>query len=286
MRTVKSKYKAPYGEMGGFTSYVFIPSRAVPIDSIEPFIVFNHHGPQHFKPNNTGLPFGPHPHKGFETVTFIEEGSVKHEDSTGYKSVINAGGVQWMTAGKGIIHNESATEEFQITGGDMEISQLWINLPAKYKNAEPNYVGLQKENIPVVDLDNGKVHVHLVSGSWDGKKAPIQSLTDVFMSTINLKRGGKLNTKVPKDHNIFFFVVKGNITVNGETADARELVVFNNDDEDIQMEATDDSLIYFGHAKPNNERIVAHGPFVMNSEQEINQAITEYHQGKMGVWSH
>ncbi len=282
MRTINAVYRAGYTDYDGLDTYAVMPREHFPIESIEPFIFLNHHGRQVYPASNRGLPFGPHPHKGFETVTFIVEGELVHEDSTGYKSNIKAGGIQWMTAGKGIIHSETSSEEFLEKGGPLEILQLWVNLPAKHKNTPPAYIGLQQEEVPDISLDKGKVIVHLVSGKFGEHVAPIQSPGDVNLSSISFKQGGKLEVSVPKEHTILFYIVSGTLEVNGENVEMHELVDFNKDGETITMTAKEDSLILFGHTIPTNEPIAAHGPFVMNTQEEIRQAFVEYQKGEMG----
>jgi redox-sensitive bicupin YhaK (pirin superfamily) len=220
-----------------------------------------------------------------ETVTFILEGDIMHKDSGGHESVIAAGGVQWMTAGKGLIHAETSSKTFKDNGGGLEILQLWLNLPARLKMTSPQYVGLQREEIPSISLDEGKVTINLISGSWDNTKGAFESLTGVHMSTIYLKPDGKVKLQAPVEHTIFFYVVRGKLIVNGEQVEARHLVEFNNDSEHLRVEASTDSVILFGHARPLNEPVVAQGPFVMNTEQEIHEAYEDYRQGKFGTWS-
>jgi redox-sensitive bicupin YhaK (pirin superfamily) len=149
----------------------------------------------------------------------------------------------------------------------------------------PQYVGLQREEIPSISLDEGKVTINLISGNWDNTKGAFKSLTGVYMSTIYFKPNGKVKLQAPAEHTIFFYVVRGKLTVNGEQAEARQLVEFNNDSEDLRVEAATDSVILFGHALPLNEPVVAQGPFVMNTEQEIHEAYEDYRQGKFGRWS-
>lgn len=286
MRSVLATYRAGYTDYSGLDTYAAMPGPHLPIETFEPFIFLNHHGHQVFKPHNHGLPFGPHPHKGFETVTFIVEGDLIHKDSTGYSSQINAGGIQWMTAGKGIIHSEQSSQEFKEKGGPVEILQLWVNLPARLKDTPPAYVGLQEDQVPEISLDGGKVTVNLVSGSWGGIKAPIQSISDVQTATIRMQKGGKLNIEVPAERRILFYIIKGMADVNGSEVEMHELVDFGFDDTQISVTAKEDSLILFGHALPNNEPIAAHGPFVMNTQEEIRQAFVDYQQGKLGTWQH
>lgn len=282
MRTVKAKHKAVYEPIAGLVTYRAMPTHTVPMNLLDPFIFLNHHGRQEYMPHNNGLPFGPHPHRGFETVTFILEGDLTHKDSTGTVSVIKEGGVQWMTAGSGLIHAEVSSPEFKAKGGPLEILQLWVNLPAKYKMTEPKYVGLQANDIPAVDLDNGKVTVHILSGNWNGTKGPFEPLTDIQLSVIYFRQGGKYDIKVPQDKNIFLYIVKGALKVNNELGTMHELIEFNHDGEELQMQATADAIILFGYATPFNEAVVAYGPFVMNSREEIQQAYEDMKKRK--VW--
>ncbi|WP_242929342.1 pirin family protein [Pontibacter vulgaris] len=282
MRKIKKKHKAMYAPMDDLVTYRALPTREV--EYIDPFLFLNHHGPQVYKPGNRGLPFGPHPHRGFETLTFILDGDIMHQDTGGGKDVIEAGGVQWMTAGSGLIHAEISSDKFKKEGGPLEILQLWFNLPAKYKMTAPKYIGLQKDKIPVVTLDNGKVNVNVVSGSWGEVQAPIQSLSDINMVSIEMKAGGTFVYNIPSERNIFFYVVRGSVKVNGETADKLTLVEFENQGKEVKVEALEDAYILFGHALPYNEPVVSHGPFVMNTEQEIREAFQDYQLGKMGQW--
>lgn len=285
LKKVYAVYRAGYTDYSGLDTWRVMPNRNIEIDTLDPFLFLNHHGPQVFKPFNEGLPFGPHPHKGFETVTFIVEGDLVHKDSTGFSSNIRAGGIQWMTAGSGIIHSELSSDEFREFGGPIEILQLWINLPSHLKNSPPNYIGLQKSDIPIIQ-ENELVRVHLIAGKWSDEVAPIQSLSHVQMCTIDVYQGGKLSVSVPEEKTILFYVIRGKIRVNGSEAEKNDLVEFEKSGEAIEVEASEDALLIFGYASPTNEPVVAHGPFVMNSEEEIRQAYVDYHAGRFGVWPH
>ena len=280
MRTIKRTYKAEYRPIADLITYSPMPTRS--LDMIDPFLFLNHHGPQRYQPNNNGLPFGPHPHRGMETVTFILDGDIAHKDSGGNKSVIESGGVQWMTAGSGLIHAEVSSEKFKKEGGDLEILQLWVNLPAKMKMSKPSYRGLQKGEIPTTTFDDEKVTAQVVSGELNGTEGAFETLTDVHLSTIFFKTGGVLSTKVPESHNILCYLIKGEMKINGEIVPSLHLVEFNNDHEELRIEATADSTLLFGHAEPFKEPVVARGPFVMNTMEEINEAYEDYQQGKMG----
>jgi redox-sensitive bicupin YhaK (pirin superfamily) len=275
MRTIRKQYRALREDIGELHTWRPLPNDE--IEQIDPFLFLNHHGPQVYPPRNRGLPFGPHPHRGFETVTFIVEGSLTHRDTGGHESVIAAGGVQWMTAGRGLEHEEVSPPEFLERGGPLEILQLWINLPSRLKFTEPRYVGLQKDEI--ASFDNGGVTVNLISGEWSGHRGPIESLTDVHMMTVALTAGSRIVLPAPRGRNVFFYVVRGKLTIG----EAFHLVDWNEDGDEIEVEAIDDSFILFGHAKPYGEPVVAHGPFVMNTREEIVQAIRDYQAGKFGA---
>ena len=282
MRTIKKIHQAESAPIADLITYRALPTGS--LDHIDPFLFLNHHGYQIYPPNNQGLPFGPHPHRGFETVTFILKGDLAHKDSSGAESVIKEGGVQWMTAGKGLIHAEVSSEEFKKNGGELEILQLWVNLPAKYKMVEPAYTGLAKQDIPSIELDNGKVVIDVVSGNWGGTNGAFTPLTDIQLAVVRLDTGGNYKKAIPADRNIFFYVVKGKLMVNGQQAGIHGLVEFNHDDTAIEIQALEDSIVLLGHALPFNEPIVAYGPFVMNSEEEIQQAYEDYQQGLFGIW--
>ncbi|MDB5245906.1 MAG: pirin family protein [Segetibacter sp.] len=282
MRTIKAKHKAIYEPIADLVTYRAMPTPTVPMNMLDPFIFLNHHGWQEYLPHNAGLPFGPHPHRGFETVTFILEGDLTHKDSTGMVSVIKKGGVQWMTAGSGLIHAEVSSPEFKAQGGPLEILQLWINLPAKHKLTLPKYIGLQAEDIPVAKYDHEKVKAHIVSGNWNGVQGAFEPLTDIHLSFIDFKEGGKFDIKIPKEQNVFLYIVKGEIKVNGDDARIHHLIEFNHDGQMIEMKATTDAIILFGYATPFHEPFFAYGPFVMNTREEIQQAYEDMKNGKFG----
>jgi redox-sensitive bicupin YhaK (pirin superfamily) len=282
MRTIKKIHHAENSPIADLQTYRALPNRT--IDHIDPFLFLNHHGHQVYPKNNRGLPFGPHPHRGFETVTFILQGDLAHKDSSGAESVIRAGGVQWMTAGRGLIHAEVSSADFLKNGGDLEILQLWLNLPAKYKMVDPSYRGLQKEDIPAVTTDNGKVTIHSVSGKWEGVQGAFSPRVDVQLAVISFKQNGVLKVSIEADRNIFYYVVKGSVLVNGQKAAMHELVEFDNDGAQIETKSLEESVILFGHALPFDEPVVAQGPFVMNTEDEIEQAYSDYRKGAFGEW--
>jgi redox-sensitive bicupin YhaK (pirin superfamily) len=273
-RTVRRQYPALSDDIGDLRTQRPLPNAE--LDQIDPFLFLNHHGPQVYPPGNHGLPFGPHPHRGFETVTFILEGSLAHRDTGGHESVIHAGGVQWMTAGRGLEHAELSPDEFKRHGGPLEILQLWVNLPARLKFVEPRYTGLQRDEIPSIGRDG--VAVQLISGDLDGQRGPVESLTGVHMMTLEMTAGARITLPVPQGRNIFCYVVRGDLNVGA----AMHLVDFNDDGDAVELEARSNAVVLFGHAEPYGEPVVAHGPFVMNTHAEIVQAFRDYQAGLFG----
>jgi redox-sensitive bicupin YhaK (pirin superfamily) len=252
------------------------------VEQVDPFLFLNHHGPQLYPPNNRGLPFGPHPHRGFETVTFILEGELMHRDSGGHESIIRAGGVQWMTAGSGLVHAELSPDEFKRKGGPLEILQLWVNLPSRLKMTKPRYQGVQSEEIPALDAADGKARIAIVSGEWNGKRGPVDSITGNFMTTIQMTSGARLDFGELEGRGLFLYVVSGTIRANDRDVPQHHLVELGVSGDELAIEATSDARLLFGHGAPIGEPVVAHGPFVMNTVDEIRQAIIDYQAGKFG----
>jgi redox-sensitive bicupin YhaK (pirin superfamily) len=283
MRSILNIHNAVYDPIADLVTYRALPTAS--IQYVDPFLFLNHHGPQTYPPNNHGLPFGPHPHRGFETVTFVIDGDIFHKDSSGNQGTILPGGVQWMTAGSGLIHAEVSSKEFKKNGGKLEILQLWVNLPARHKMAKPSYTNLQKLDIPTVKESGNDVVVHVVSGGWHGTAGAYQSISDVHVSIIEIRNKGKLTFEIDKERNVFFYVIRGGLQVNGSTASQRQLVQFDNDEAGFDITALEDSLILIGHALPFNEPVVAEGPFVMNTREEIVQAYADFRDGKLGIWN-
>lgn len=253
-------------------------------DTIDPFLLLHHHGPMNLPPQNSGMPFGPHPHRGFETVTWIVSGHLVHKDSHGFHSKIEEGGVQWMTAGRGLIHNEFVEQSFKENGGELELLQLWINLPAKLKMQQPHYTGLQKKDIPVITSVDGKSEVAVAGGNWNGNKGAINSLTGINAFLIKVKEGGNIDIAVEETRNVLFYVLRGNVTVNGATAGDRSMVLFNNGGDAINIKASSDAIILYCNGLPLNEPVAWHGPYVMNTQTEIMEAMRDERMGKFGFY--
>jgi hypothetical protein len=262
-----------------------VTRRPVPgpgIAQVDPFLFLNHHGPQTYGRNNNGLPFGPHPHRGFETVTFILDGELMHRDSGGHESIIHAGGVQWMTAGAGIVHAEISPADFRRVGGQIEILQLWVNLPRRLKMTAPAYTGLQRESIPAIAADEGRASVNLVSGAWQGRTGPVASLTGIFMTTIEMRPGAQLAFDGLAGRAVFLYAVSGALTVNGAALDEHALVELDIAGDRVDLKSANGVRLLFGHGAPIGEPVFAYGPFVMNTEQDIRDAIRDYQSGRFG----
>jgi quercetin 2,3-dioxygenase len=280
-RTLKSVHHAYRDDIADLKTQRPLPGPG--LSDLNPFLFLNHHGPQVYAPNNRGLPFGPHPHRGFETVTFMIDGSLAHSDTGGHESVIDAGGVQWMTAGSGLIHAELSPRSFREQGGALEILQLWLNLPAKLKMTAPRYVGLQKDELPVVGTADGSAEVQLISGEYQGVRGPVQSLTGTFMSIVRLAAGGQLKFDGLSGRVVFLYVVRGSITIGTQQVTQFNLAELHDDGDTLELLADDAAIVLFGHAEPIDEPIAARGPFVMNTAEELNQAFVDFHAGKFNV---
>jgi redox-sensitive bicupin YhaK (pirin superfamily) len=280
-KTIMRAHAALRDDIADLTTRRPVPGRDV--EQIDPFLFLNHHGPQVYAPHNRGLPFGPHPHRGFETVTFILTGELAHVDSAGHESVIKEGGIQWMTAGSGLVHAEISPEEFKRRGGPLEILQLWVNLPPRLKMTAPRYVGLQRPEIPAIATPDGKGTVNLVSGEYLGRKGGMEPLLDIFLATVELTAGARVSFPGVARRNVFLYVVRGAIEVAGAPAPHWHLIELNEDGDTVDLEATTDAVLLFGHAEPIGAPVVAYGPFVMNTREEIMQAMSDYQAGKFNA---
>jgi hypothetical protein len=280
-KTIKRAHPAMRDDIADLTTRRPVPGQDV--EQIDPFLFLNHHGPQVYAPRNRGLPFGPHPHRGFETVTFILTGELAHRDSAGHESIIKEGGIQWMTAGSGLVHAEISPEDFMRKGGPLEILQLWVNLPPRLKMTQPRYIGLQRDEIPAIRTPDGKGVVNLTSGEYLGQKGAMQPLLDIFMSTVELEPGARVTFTGVAQRNVFLYVVRGEVKVAGEPAPHWHLIELNENGDSVEIEAGTDAVLLFGHAEPIGAPVVAYGPFVMNTREEIMQAIQDYQAGKFNA---
>ena len=251
-----------------------------------PFLMLDYAAPYEFSPNEARSPrgVGQHPHKGFETVTIAYHGEVAHRDSSGGGGIIYEGDVQWMTAGSGIIHEEFHSENFSKKGGLFEMVQLWVNLPAKDKNTPPRYQHLAKAGIPVVEFPDEAGCLRLIAGEYKGVKGAADTFTEMNVWDIVLNASKKAVLEIPEAHNLSMVVLWGNVTLNGkEQADAGQLVGFEKSGGNVHIEAGSEEVkILLLSGVPIDEPVVGYGPFVMNTAEEIRQAISDFKSGKFG----
>jgi redox-sensitive bicupin YhaK (pirin superfamily) len=279
-RTLRALHPALRDDIADLTTRRPLPGPRLPM--LDPFLFLNHHGPQSYPPGNRGLPFGPHPHRGFETVTFILDGALAHLDSGGHESVIEAGGVQWMTAGRGLVHAEISPEAFKRTGGRLEILQLWVNLPSRLKMTAPAYTGVQAPEIPKLPAGEGAT-LELVAGRFGETDGPIESLTGVFMSVLRLAPGARAILPAPRGRTVFLYAVQGGFACGGTEVPAFTLAEVADDACEVGLAAGPEGAVaLFGHADPIEEPVAAHGPFVMTTREEILQAVRDYQAGLFG----
>jgi redox-sensitive bicupin YhaK (pirin superfamily) len=282
-RTVAHLLYAEKMDMGGMPIRQPFPTRNV--QQIDPFLLLHHADvkvPSHVKPDHAGV--GPHPHRGFSPVTFIFKGGVHHRDSRGNDSVIYAGGAQWMNAGMGVIHSERPPVDIHDIGGRQEIIQLWINTPAAHKMDEPKYFPVTAEDAPQTKLDNGNILLKVFSGEVAGVKGTIPSHTEVNAATLEMKKGGRFSAQLPVDHNVVIYLLDGKINLDGYgLVEGLNAVVFKRDGDGVAFEALEDTRILLLTGKPLDEKVVSHGPFVMNDQTQILEAMRDYQMGKMGV---
>lgn len=282
-RTVSRLLYAHQVDMGGMPIRQPLPTQNV--QQIDPFLLLHHanvKAPSHIKPDHAGI--GPHPHRGFSPVTFIFKGGVHHRDSRGNDSTIYAGGAQWMNAGMGILHSERPPHDIHEIGGRQEIIQLWINTPAKNKMDQPAYYPLSAEEAPVFINDDGKVDGRVFSGEVFGVTGPIPSQTIVNAATLEFKKEGKISISLPADHNALIYLLDGKLKVEGfGMVEELHIVHFKNDGEGITLEGLEDTRILLLSGLPLNEPVVSHGPFVMNNQTQIMEAMRDYQMGKMGI---
>ncbi|MDO6461852.1 pirin family protein [Granulosicoccaceae sp. 1_MG-2023] len=249
---------------------------------VSPFLLLDYAGPHHFEPTTQKRGVGAHPHRGFETVTIVYEGAVSHRDSAGGGGTIGAGDVQWMTAGAGVIHEEFHSEDFARRGGDFEMVQLWVNLPAKDKMTGARYQSIADAQIPRVSLPGEAGTARLIAGEYDGTRGAAETFSELNVWDLRLRAGKTVLLALPPTHTASLFVLRGAVQVGEKRVAAAELAVFENSDAQLQFQTTDDTLAVLLSGEPLNEPIAAHGPFVMNSREELLQAMRDYQSGQFG----
>ena len=251
--------------------------------SISPFLLLDYAGPAAFPATEQRRGVGEHPHRGFETVTIVYQGEVEHRDSAGNHGRIGPGDVQWMTAASGIVHEEMHGRDFAEKGGTLEMLQLWVNLPAKFKMAAPAYQDILDSRIPALALPDHAGTIRVIAGEFAGTRGPARSFTPINLWDLKLEAGRKVELNLTEGHSAQLLILRGNVELNGvEEAGPAMLASFDRSGSRLSLQARDEARVLLMSGEPIEETIVGYGPFVMNSEQEIDRAIEDYRSGKMG----
>ncbi|WP_443945420.1 pirin family protein [Pedobacter sp. AW1-32] len=283
IKQIKNILKAPAPHMvgDGFRVHNFFPS-GYKID-MSPFFLLDYGSKIEFSARKEPRGVGLHPHRGFETVTFAYHGAVAHHDSFGNTGKIFPGDVQWMTAASGILHKEYHEENYSLNGGPFQMVQLWVNLPAKDKMSKPKYQAIKQADMPVYNLPDNGGKIEIIAGEYQHQKGIAKTFTPIQVYHARLNKGANTNFSFPANFNTAFMIIEGAVKLNGDQiACADNLVHFGNAGERIEVEAVDNCVILVLSGAPIHEPIVQYGPFLMNTEAEIKQAIDDYNQGRFG----
>lgn len=283
LKTIQKKVGSPLVNMGPIRLRQPIPTEG--IKNVDPFILLHHYGPYAISEFNNPFDLGPHPHRGFEPITLLFKGEQLHRDSLGNEMLVKAGDVQWTTAGRGVIHAEGPTKEFVKKGGELEGIQLWLNLPAEKKMIPANYQHIKSEDMPIIDNEENSIELKIVAGEQQEKKGLVKTQTSVNVFTAQTKAFGKMEIEIPKTHQSLIYLLDGEIIVNGQTTLKKgfaQMVTFNQDGNTIEFEAKKESILLILSGKPINEKVAQYGPYVMNTQTEIMEAMRDYQMGKMG----
>jgi redox-sensitive bicupin YhaK (pirin superfamily) len=267
----------------GFRVFTYNPSAAIDMKRMDPFIVIDYHPEYYYSPTDTPRGVGAHPHRGFETVTIAQKGKLAHKDSSGGGGIIETGQTQWMTAGAGVLHSEFHEREFAQEGGSLQMAQIWVNLPAAVKNTAPDYITFNNHDRTVV-LPEQNGYVDVLAGSFMNVEGSAKPYSKIEMYNIYLAKGGKIKLNLPAHYNTGMIVWNGNIQVNDEAVEKDEFALMENSgDSSFEINSKDGAAILLLSGEPLNEPIIAHGPFVMNTRDEIVQAYRDYSAGKFGT---
>lgn len=253
-------------------------------EHVSPFLLLDFAGPADFAPAERPRGVGEHPHRGFETVTIVYQGELEHRDSTGSGGRIGPGDVQWMTAAAGVLHEEFHSRDFTRQGGTLEMVQLWVNLPAKDKNAPPAYQTLLDAEIPQVALPGAAGSLRVIAGDYAGNKGPARTFTPIDVWDLRLQRDGAIDLPLPEGHTALLVVLRGTVMVNGaDVAREGQFVLLDREGGNVPVEANGEATVLVLSGAPIDEPVVMHGPFVMNTAEEIRQAIVDFQSGRFGA---
>lgn len=276
--------REPHFVGDGFRVHNFIPSGyRMDMQRMNPFILLDYNATYNFPPSPKPKGVGVHPHRGFETVTIAYKGRVAHHDSSGGGGVIGEGDVQWMTAASGVLHKEYHEEEWSKTGGDFQMVQLWVNLPKKDKMSSPKYQAIKNSDIARHQLANNAGYIEVIAGAFEDTKGVAATFTPIHMFNAKLNKGGKATFSFPAHYNTALLVLEGGIMINGEEeVPTDHMALMANDGETFKIEASDTAVVLVLSGAPLNEPIAAHGPFVMNTREELKEAFEDFNNGKFG----
>jgi len=283
-RTIEkiTKPGTPHFVGDGFRVHNFIPGTST-MERMDPFIMLDYNSKYNFPPTNTPKGVGVHPHRGFETVTIAYKGLVEHNDSSGGGGIIGEGDVQWMTAASGVLHKEFHETEWSKTGGEFQMVQLWVNLPAKDKMSPPKYQAISNSEMKKVTLPDHAGEVEIIAGDYKGNKGPATTFSPIHMFNVKLKKGSKIPLEFPANYTTALLMVEGHAKVNHTSEVLQDhFAMFNTDGDTFTVEALSDTVILVLSGEPLKEPIAAHGPFVMNSQEEIMEAFQDFNTGKFG----
>jgi len=270
----------------GFRVHNFIPGvPGMSMQRMDPFIMLDYNSKYHFGPSEIPRGVGVHPHKGFETVTIAYKGRVEHGDSSGGGGIIGEGDVQWMTAASGVLHKEFHETEWSKTGGEFQMVQLWVNLPAEAKKGQPQYQAIENAQMPHYTLADERGFIEVIAGEYQGVKGPATTFTPIHMSNLKAKAGAQVTYEFPTTYNTLLLVIEGSIKVNGSDVQQDHVAVMAHDGEQFTVEVTEDAVVLVLAGLPIKEPIAHYGPFVMNTQEELLQAFDDFNTGKFGTWN-
>ena len=284
--SIKHLGQSPFVNMGPIELRQPIPTRQ--LEMVDPFVLLHHYGPYEISPESNPFDLGPHPHRGFEPITFLIQGEQLHRDSLGHESVVRSGDVQWTTAGRGIIHAEGPTKEFVERSGTLEGIQLWLNLPSEKKMMPANYQHVRNDDFTVVEGEDGKSKIQVVAGSLNGVAGKIETQTPVNAYMLHLEEGASFELPVDDTHESLLYLLQGAVNVNEQyniMEGADQLITFSQDGDSAALKATAKSQLLFLSGQPLKEQVASWGPYVMNTQTEIMEALRDYQMGKMGYLS-
>lgn len=282
-KSIKHLGESTLVNMGPISLRQPIPSEN--LENMDPFLLLHHYGPYAISEFNNPFDLGPHPHRGFEPITLLFQGEQLHRDSLGNESVVKAGDVQWTTAGRGIIHAEGPTKSFIRKGGDLEGIQLWLNLPAKDKMMMPNYQHIKADQMPIVKDASGTITVKVVAGNLEGKKGLISTQTEVNVFMIETTGEGVMEVALPSNHESCLYLLDGEAIIQNTerlVKNENQIAVFSTEGDTIRFQVTKESKLVLLSGVPIKEKIVQYGPYVMNTQTELLEAMRDFQQGKMG----